>query len=303
MKIYGAGLAGLIAGCHFQDAEIFEAAEEHHISHKALLRFRTAAVGDSVGIPFRKVKVHKGIWYDGKFVQPNIQLANMYSQKVIGRLADRSIWNLESVERFIAPDDFIEQLIARCGKRIHWSSPVKEVTQGSEPVVSTLPLSIMAQLVGCSDTPSFSYAPISVSRYKIYESDVFQTVYFPDERIPIYRASMTGETLIIEMTDGEWPEQYNYIDRDPVNYAIEAFNIKGSFDQMDSVKQSFGKIAPIDDGWRKKFIFDLTTNYNIYSLGRFATWRNILLDDVLKDIAVVKKLMNVSAYDRSRSMA
>lgn len=296
MKIYGAGLAGLIAGCHFQDAEIFEAAEESHISHKALLRFRTAAVGDSVGIPFRKVKVHKGIWYNGKFVQPNIQLANMYSQKVIGRLADRSIWNLEPVERFIAPDDFIEQLIARCGKRIHWSSPVKEVTQGSEPVVSTLPLSIMAQLVGCSDTPSFSYQPIHVQRFKLYDSDVFQTVYFPDYDTNVYRASITGNLLIVESIDG--------IDSQFVNMQVlSAFGLNYEPEKIDFVAQRFGKIAPIDDDWRKKFIFDLTTNYNIYSLGRFATWRNILLDDVLKDIAVVKKLMNVSAYDRSRSMA
>lgn len=296
MKIYGAGLAGLIAGCHFQDAEIFEAAEESHISHKALLRFRTAAVGDSVGIPFRKVKVHKGIWYDGKFVQPNIQLANMYSQKVIGRLADRSIWNLEPVERYIAPDDFIEQLIARCGKRIHWSSPVKEVTQGSEPVVSTLPLSIMAQLVGRPITPSFSYRSISVDRYHIPDADVFQTVYFPDKLNPIYRASITGDLLIVEATSEPTPSQ--------VSRALQALNLDlMEVGGIDFNNQRFGKIAPIDDDWRKKFIFDLTTNYNIYSLGRFATWRNILLDDVLKDIAVVKKLMNVSAYDRSRSMA
>jgi len=124
VTIYGAGLAGLLAGCVFQNAKIIEAAPRHNISHKALLRFRSSAVGDAVGIPFRKVRVHKGIWFESRFQQPSIMLANMYSRKVIGKLADRSIWNLDPVDRFIAPEDFIEQLVDRCESRIQWETKV-----------------------------------------------------------------------------------------------------------------------------------------------------------------------------------
>jgi hypothetical protein len=49
---------------------------------------------------------------------------------------------------------------------------------------------------------------------------------------------------------------------------------------------------------RKEFIFKTTVQNNIYSLGRFATWRNLIMDDVYKDIQVIKKLMNQSNYDR-----
>ena len=38
--------------------------------------------------------------------------------------------------------------------------------------------------------------------------------------------------------------------------------------------------------------------YGIYSLGRHATWRKILLDDVVGDIERIQSMMKTSAYDR-----
>jgi branched-subunit amino acid ABC-type transport system permease component len=63
-------------------------------------------------------------------------------------------------------------------------------------------------------------------------------------------------------------------------------------------KQSYGKIAPIDEQFRRFVVEHLSQKHSIYSLGRFATWRNILLDDVLKDLQVIKKLMNADLYSR-----
>ena len=58
------------------------------------------------------------------------------------------------------------------------------------------------------------------------------------------------------------------------------------------------KITPIDEDTRRWVIETLSQKEEIYSLGRFATWRNILLDDVLKDLQVIKKLMNADLYSR-----
>jgi hypothetical protein len=283
----------LLAGNIFQTAEIFEAGPENSTNHKALLRFRTSAVGDAVGIPFRKVRVHKGIWSNGKFEEPNIQLANHYSQKVVGRLIDRSIWNLAPSDRFIAPEDFIEQLISRCHHRIQWNSPVKSLENTtSEPIISTIPMSIMAKLVG-KEAPEFSFSPITVKRFKIHDADTFQTVYFPDFETNLYRASITKDLLICE-----------YIGAADDFDMLEAFGLKyHEIDPIETTKQSFGKIAPIDEAWRKKFIYDLSTEHNIFSLGRFGVWKNLLLDDVLSDISVIKRLMNSDIYERSKHNA
>ena len=302
VKIYGAGLAGLLAGSVFQNAEIVEASPKHTISHKALLRFRSPAVGDAVGIPFRKVRVHKGIYIDGKFVNPDISLANLYSNKVIGRLADRSIWNLDPVDRYVAPEDFIEELIDRCDSRIQWDTKVdaQQIELEKAQIISTMPMNVMLKLMAESDptqaldlnSPEFNFSNITVKRWRIPDADVFQTVYFPNELSTIYRASITKDLLIAEYV-GE-PDSMNF----------ELFRAFGIFEEdcipMDSVKQGFGKIAPIDDQWRKNFIYKLSNNYDIFSLGRFGTWRNILMDDVLNDIQVIKKLMNTSTYERSK---
>jgi hypothetical protein len=63
-------------------------------------------------------------------------------------------------------------------------------------------------------------------------------------------------------------------------------------------KQSYGKIAPIDEPLRRFVVENLSQQHGVYSLGRFATWRNILLDDVLQDLNVIKKLVNADSYTR-----
>lgn len=309
MKIYGAGIAGLLAGNIFQDAKIYEAGPEGQTQHKALLRFRSSAVGDAVGVDFRKVVVNKGIWNrrDHKLVDPSIALANEYSNKVIGRYADRSIWNLLPVERFIAPEDIVQQLASRCRHRISWDHKLtaEEVFCNVGNAISTLPMSLMAKfheqhfaVSAFSKEPEWKSMPIKVRRWRIPNADVFQTVYFPDQEMSLFRASITGDLLIAEYMDDERFDREN----EWVHEILGAFGIvyRDRIEAIETVNQRFGKISAIDEKARKAFIYELSTDHNIFSLGRFGTWRNILLDDVLKDISVIKKLFNSTTYERSK---
>ncbi len=70
---------------------------------------------------------------------------------------------------------------------------------------------------------------------------------------------------------------------------------------MKQSSQKYGKIEPINEELRKQFIFEMTTKYNIYSVGRFATWRQLLLDDVVEDIQHVEKFIRASS-DYARLM-
>ena len=297
MMILGAGLSGLLAAHAFPTAEVFEAAGEDKLPHRALLRFRTAAVGEAVGIEFRAVQVHKGIWMDGAFVPPDIRTANLYATKVTGRVLDRSIWNVEAVQRFIAPDDFIGQLTHNVHTRIHWHTPITCLAAGSAPCISTIPMPALAQVLRTEHSirqEVFKHSEIYVSRYHIPDADVYQTVYFPSPDTPVYRASITGSTLIIESTDAS----------DDLDRVCQAFGLANRHAHAITVidalhEQRYGKIAPINEGPRRSFIEFASSHHNVYALGRYAIWKNVLMDDVLHDLHVIKRLLRTDKYGQN----
>lgn len=296
MKIVGAGLAGLLAAHAWPGAEIFESAPAPRAAHRALLRFRSNAVAQLTGIEFREVTVRKGIWHDEEFIAPSIRLSNWYSRKVTGSiLSDRSIWSLDPAQRFIAPESFYDQLIETVGSRIHWATSFAFTEQGAPaPLISTAPLPITLKALAIETSNlSFHRASIHVDRFRVKNSDVFQTVYFPDPELALYRASITGSLLICESINNDNLEE-------TLRPAFEALGLSMSEPELiESADQHYGKIVPLSNAVRKPLLHRLTTEHSIFSLGRFATWRNILLDDVVQDISVIRKLIKASGYDRA----
>lgn len=295
ISIIGAGLSGLIAAHAWKQAEVFESSPAPRESHKALLRFRTDAVGKLVGIPFRKVRVHKAIFSQGLFKEPNILLANQYAIKTTGGISgDRSIWNMEAVDRYVAPTDFYDQLTHAVRSRIAYDVDGFDLatSRSNIPIVSTAPLSITAAQFDVDMWEAkLSRQPICVARYNI-DADVFQTVYFPDPGTPIYRASITGNVFIVESM-GLYDDVHLLTALRP--FGLRSIDLK----QKHVVSQQFGKIVDIDARLRKNVLYALTRRHNVYSLGRFATWRNILLDDVVKDIGVIDAMLGASEYERA----
>ena len=291
--IVGAGLAGLIAAHAFPRHQIIETQAEPTANHKALLRFRSRAVADIVGIEFRPVTVRKGIWCGGQWRSPSIALANRYAKKVVGRLTDRSIWNTKDETRWIAPETLYEQLLDAVGRRISWNTRA-EFVGAAEPLISTAPMPVVLAALGIPTEHTFARSPIEVQRFRIPDADVYQTVYFIARDHDLYRASITGDLLICEFAGSH----IHGFDEWRMDVA-DAFALDmDAIIPLDTASQQFGKIAPIDEATRRAIVAMLTEQHNIYSLGRYATWRNILLDDVVNDIAVVKRLINSTAYER-----
>lgn len=289
--IVGAGLAGLIAGHVFPRHRIVEKRPEPTAAHQAVLRFRSSIVGELTGIEFRPVTVRKGIWEKERWWPANITSANSYSRKVIGRVIDRSIWNLDPVTRWIAPADFYWQMVEAMKDRIDWG--IVAQFDGKEPIINTSPLPIVLDSLGIRHKLTFERSAISVLRFQLPDYfDVYQTVYFPTHTHTLYRASITGNLLICEFAGtvpaGNWKLE-----------VMNSFAIASSeMVEISSMEQEYGKIAPIEDGMRKALLAQLTDQHNIFSLGRFATWRNILLDDVAHDATVVKRLIHLNSYER-----
>ena len=295
MIILGAGMAGCLAGFVFSEATIIEAKDNTANNHQALLRFRSDKISELTGIPFEKVTIHKAVWSEGKFAAPSPRISNLYSRKVAGNISERSIHNLASDTRWIAPENFHQQMINKLKDRISFSTPVEKLPI-PRPIISTLPIFTLSELLGESlGKQEVQSSSIWIQKYKVPDAQIYQTVYFPDHNTPIYRASLTKDLLTIESMEKPSTPQCKEVE---YSLGIEGIDSIETF----SGEQKLGKIVPLPDPQRKELLFRFTHKHNIFSLGRFACWRNILMDDVYKDILQIRKMLSQNIYDIRKEM-
>ncbi len=206
--------------------------------------------------------------------------------------------NLDTVQRWIAPDDFLEVLAQGVGGQIFLDSYVnmdgiRGMVEQGFPIISTIPMgSLMSMMPGWDDREvHFPRTSIWSLRARIMGDpgvDVHQTIYYPGCE-PFYRASITGNLLTVEYLQepaavGQTEGLRLILKNDfGIEVKPESITFKAIY------FQPLGKILPIDEEIRREFILEMTDRYKIYSLGRFATWRQILLDDVVDDIRMIDK--------------
>lgn len=294
ITIVGAGMAGLVAAniLRRHQVVVLERAPELPRNHTAVLRFRSLATSDATGVPFSRGVVRKGLW-DGERVinEPTLAHLNAYSAIVTaGELHDRSIFNLRSEERWLAPVDFVEQM-ARCVDiKFEVSCDLSAMSQKGKPIIiSTIPMPFAMDQFGWRDKPEFKYLPVWTLKAQLLQpiTTVCQTLYQTNES-DWYRATIHNQELTLEYMFDPTPLGSQF----PVNLALEKFGYtKGLFNRMVVNKIAIGKILPINEAVRKRFMLWMTEKHNVYSLGRFATWRNILLDDVVSDVKTIEAMI------------
>ena len=194
-------------------------------------------------------------------------------------------------------------LSRNCGIEYNLPLTMEDITEANGvgvPIISTIPMPVLMQIVKWRDIPKFPKQKIYTQTARIEETEcsVNQTIYYPDPLTSHYRVSVVGDTVIsesIRKPDGSAGSNIMTI-------LMEDFGIKPRklVDIKDS-SQDYGKIRPIDEQLRKQFIFEMTTKYNIYSVGRFATWRQLLMDDVVEDLQIIENFLEKNS-DYSRWM-
>lgn len=305
LRIIGAGMAGLLAAEMFRREQpmVAEAQATLPDNHGALLRFRSDAVARETRQPFTRVHVLKAVMSGGR-LRPTSTLrdANEYALKVLGSIAPRSVLDLEPCVRYVAPRDFLSVLARDARIRLH--APLTqgdlEMMKGQREIatISTIPMPVLMDLVGWSPRPEFGWRPIwSVSAMiDAPVTDVYQTIYYPDPEVPWYRASITGRQMIVEFMAE--PDFRAFGLRD----LLPDFGLPTAWSMLSTPivkRQEYGKLTNLPKKDRHEFILAMTDEYNLYSVGRFATWRQILLDDVVDDIRTVEAMITQrSAYLR-----
>lgn len=304
ITIFGSGLSGLISARMLADRKpvIYEKQDSLPNNHKAILRFRSTVVGDATNIPFREVKVIKAVHGGINSVSDSVR----YSKKVTGKLQVRSILDLQPVTRYIAPSNMVSRLASTAtiefGRDFEkWTSEL--VRPNRPPAISTLPMPYMMDLFNWWDKPDFNYVNgwnLRVKLKPILQARINCTVYFPGDE-PWYRASVTDDELIIEGVDvpkfkelGEISVQSLTIRlMDPLGLSLADLLDWKTAPVHQSRYQKIGDLSAEESESAKNFIMFLSKKHNIYSLGRFATWRpKLLLDDIVNDVRVIARLID-----------
>lgn len=300
MLIVGAGMAGLLAGHMLRRHRplIVEAQESLPNNHAALLRFRTTKVAEATGIPFQQVLARKYVLNErGLSDRATIADNNEYSIKVTGEARDRSVLDLTPGQRYIAPPDFINQMAS--GLEISYGykwKPDPELHPPEKPAISTIPMPSLMKMVEWSVIPEFKHKPIwTVTAYIEHPpTELFQTIYYPSLGLKYYRASLTGNRVSVEYVTEPSAEMAQM----EVMKVLDDFGIYSRYNtpviafEPGYIKaQFYGKLLPIDEMERKAFIMGMTDKYEIWALGRFATWRQILLDDVVDDVKFIDRVI------------
>jgi hypothetical protein len=170
---------------------------------------------------------------------------------------------------------------------------------GMGKVISTIPMPALARVMGYPRDLGWSWVDGKNIVGRLRKTDAYVSVMVPDPEVPFYRASITGDQLVVELAASfDWPPE------EVLGQAVEMLGITQEVDEYSVVDQAYGKIAPIDEIDRKNFIHWASVETGrAYQLGRFATWRpRLLLDDLVQDIRLIESWISSSSRDYDQQL-
>ena len=312
--IIGAGLAGVVAqnALSNHDLSIVDKKLDPDIfgDHSAVMRFRDDRLANLLGISLKEVTVYKAYALGGQLcTEPNITANNCYSLKTHESLSERSLKDCGVQKRYLFDSSIKAQRVIsgatlKCiYKEYDIDTGEKFIAQFSSSqmntfeiqydyCISTIPMPTILKAAGIKHSIIFGSEVIHVYTAKInIPSDVHQTIYFPEADDPAYRITIEGQRIIAESM-----EELN--GNDMCYLVDEFFGLHPNYYDDWKHSKQIGKLREVDSNRRKAMMVQLN-KLNIYSLGRYATWRSIRADHLVGDIERIKHFINVSSEVRN----
>lgn len=327
--VIGSGIAGCLAANFFKAEEVVVVEKSPKInfnsSHNAVMRMGDQRIGLILGSRLKKIEVKKEFYWDGViYKDPPISAKNSYSLKVSGIIQERSI-KRPSGGRYLFDEDknYLK------GIRRHFSSEVIKIEdkflelkdlvssriyrEEYDVCISTIPLFSLGKIIGWEEFDVFFdlrrvYTCVfDIGKSFPVSSEVNQTIYVSDICFDMYRATLQGCKMIFEFVgleeekenkerEGKWGKEIIEI--------MALFGIPNPIlyfdpDEFEFKRNSQGKISKIDEGKRKGILSSITEEYNLYSLGRYATWKpQLMVEDLVQDLERIREMIKIGEKRR-----
>jgi len=283
--------------------------------HPAVMRLRDRRVADTIGAKFEAVRISKAIYINGNlYTESDIRFNNLYSRKVYGALGRRSLHDLKDSDRFILPEGYpappetiwghkainIHNVLNAQGvldsRQLRIEGPDHDMIE-YRYLISTIPMPTMATYIAGSPEDfkvDFSYQSVRVLTIKLnISSNVHQTIYFPSPDTPVYRITIQKGYVIVEAT--EKTDDWIKLLQSAFGLDYSDFNgVKGAADWGSWLTLPIGKIFPIDEDSRMRYIMWLTDEFKIFSFGRFAVWKPLRTDHLIGDMESIRRIISAS---------
>jgi len=300
--IIGAGISGLIAAGAFKGQEVTVVESSNSIplfkDHHAVMRLRNDKIKQYIECKTTPITVQKAVYHEDKlYDSATIEMNNRYSMNTRGVLGERSLGDLGKQERFTLDDIYPSASV-----KFEFGRDVKVIVDGTvccweeiipyDICISTIPMPSLLNILEIKSDQKFEANNIHVFKTVLpFDSTVHQTIYFTEADMP-YRATIEGREITIESV--------SEISTFDIVHSLKPFGLGES--DLDPTEhkitiQKMGKLVPIDDIARKRIMTDVTNRDNIYSFGRFATWKSIRIDQTLDDIEKIKTMVRVINKD------
>jgi hypothetical protein len=198
-----------------------------------------------------------------------------------------------TVERFVAPPDFLKQLESASKEKIFYGIEdlgyIDDCRRTGTNLISTIPLPVLWRMMYPGEEVEQEFGHRSGINVLLTLSESvsgFASLYIPDPTIPAARISLTRNVISVEFY-GAWEGcNSQLLTQKAVDLVWQKLGIdQAMIGKAEVRRQPFAKILPIDEAVRQRMLVRLTDDFGIYSLGRYATWRpGLLLDDLVKDV-------------------
>ncbi len=315
--IVGAGLSGLMMGylLHNRSHLIIESAKT--LNFDIGTPFYLHAPLDWLPTSWKEIDVHHHCWDGERFYRiPSLKMMNDYSRKIVGKIVDTSLKFMDGeIKRGFIPElggagqvlrDLFEEtkndlLLGASLNHLDSETKTAYILAPSGAIrivhyknlISTIPLPALLKMLKIEFNHKFVADPITTFFIAVPPSealDSFQVVNITSKHNQFYRASLMGNTIIMETMVDDDDNIQEIVARET---AEDIWGVKLLNQQITKSIVRPGKFHPVDLTARKQLLARLSGEFGIYCLGRYATWSYKRIDHIAQDAQTILKLMKM----------
>ena len=267
----------------------------------------------SLNVDFEKIIVKMRI-YDNSclYERGNDKFSEKYSQKILGKASGNTIKFLEkNKSAYVIKDKnktgrkmLLQKVLQERNKNHNflYNTEVKSINLqnkcivlnngkciGYDFLISTIPLNYLMNLTK-NKMIDLYYKPFNIIKiYGLNDID-YKVAYCTDFNIRINRIARLGDTIFIESPNKLSLNKINQDEKNFINMFIKIDDIKKYKNKNYRIFP--GRFLQLDDNNYEK-VKGFFLKYNVFLLGRMATWRFKLVENVLEDSREILNILEI----------